>query len=207
MVRLSRQIQFPFIIAGTHAAFDRTHCVSAEPTELPGKKSDSPFAKERCDMKYLVLAACLPIVFLCSCTTPINVSTDTESGTAANSPEGTWRITKCSFYGEDAAARIGDNMVIATSGQSTIERAGTPLPIAFTFQPSGILNQFDISFETSEDKLSAGGGGPCLGLLRLTENGDMEMLVAGSATDDRPTDFSSDQMNSAIYYSATPQLD
>ena len=144
---------------------------------------------------------------IAGCMSPSDEQGETAVPTIeASKPQGTWKIEECSFYDKPDPERVGDILLIASSGPSSIERAGTPLPLELTLEQKGNSNQFDITFATNEDSLAMGGGGPRPGLLQLLDNGELEMLVAGSASGDRPTDFSADQKSLHIYYRATPTV-
>jgi hypothetical protein len=84
-----------------------------------------------------------------------------------------------------------------------MERSGEAMPVTITFGETTSNGWYIVQVETEEDKFALGGGGPRSGLIRINDDGDLEIIVAGSAGSDAPKDFSDEQRSRHVFYKAT----
>ena len=119
--------------------------------------------------------------------------------------EGEWTVASHSLRGvsekrfESAAFVINDSNrseMKLTSGESS----------QFKFVPvvhDEKTKMFRFSIEEKFDSPSVGGGGPRKGICRINEKGELEIVEAGSSSDDFPVDFSNASKAKAIAWKLT----
>ena len=153
----------------------------------------------------MVVLSCL-VAVSGSVVSPCLRAAETKTETKT-SPVGLWEVVKMDFTGKANSKFTGGEFMIGEddTGWWRIPggRNATFKLVCKLHDKKSKLYRFTI--EGSEDAISAGGGGPRKGLLRITAKGEIEMLETTSAIDDYPKDFTAPSLKANKYWKLKPK--
>ena len=131
---------------------------------------------------------------------------ETKTG-MKTSPVGLWEVVKMDFTGKPNSKFTGGEFMIAKNGTGWRRiRGGRKVTFKFICKLHDKKNRlYRFTIAGSEDDVSAGGGGPRKGILRITDKGEIEMLETTSAIDDYPKDFSAPSLKANKFWKLKPK--
>lgn len=136
------------------------------------------------------------------------LSSDSEqlhSASSSFTPYTAWTVQKCVIYGKESPEHVGHELHIKTDGTALRLREGESETIEFQIEAGQeteiqVMQIVPFRIATRDDAFARGGAGPRRGALRFLENGQMEILEAGSADSAGPQTFDDVTSANMIYY-------